>query len=374
MDERSQAASSGGEQSVPVPVEAAALRHGLAPSDLVVIDGLPIGATLTAGACKGGYSWTLRPDELPGLALVLPVHDGKAHVLDVCVLAPDADDHGLSKPKTQFQLTVVATPHHSDAGTAPGEADWAWPELPPELGDDVKRLGLIEAYLTEVQARWQAAAAQQIAVAEARIKTKYQEQMAAYEHWLETDETTHQAETEARWRRELERQVAEIEAHLTARHRDHVATVEARWRAKQATRRVPEAEAIYRSDAERRIAAAEAKLTARSEAQLTAAEARHRAEMAQRIAEVEARLTAEHQQRLAAARAEWSAAEAANLAAAKAAWKAGYERQLNGTVAQMAAHLTQELLGGDARQGVETTGAAVDGPSLRPTRSETATA
>src|SRR6185312_9214439 len=80
---------------------------GVGSTDRIIIDDLPPGASLTAGQCKSGRSWTILPHEMDEVDFVAAQADGQSHTLAVYVLTPDAFDCDLAKTKGQIQITVV---------------------------------------------------------------------------------------------------------------------------------------------------------------------------------------------------------------------------------------------------------------------------
>src|SRR5262245_17684418 len=247
------------------------MQCGLAATDSIIIDGLPPGASLTRGRRNVDRSWTLQPDEVFGLCYVSPAADGQSYTLSICVLTPDPQDHGLAKTKAQFTLPVTAPLPAPSGLLSPSETSPSaeitptielprldaavesapLPPLPPELTTDETLRRRIEAHIATLHTQWQAsetarleslteqwqeATANHVAGAEARIKAKHQEQLAAVESWVAADDAKRRVETEAKWKAEIERQVAAAEAKLTARHKEQLASAEARWRARQAMR------------------------------------------------------------------------------------------------------------------------------------------
>src|SRR5215475_3757898 len=80
---------------------------GVGSTDRIIIDGLPPGASLTAGQCKAGRSWTVLPHEMDNADFVAAQADGQTHTLAVYVLTPDPIDCDLAKTKGQIQITVT---------------------------------------------------------------------------------------------------------------------------------------------------------------------------------------------------------------------------------------------------------------------------
>ena len=80
---------------------------GVGSTDRIIIDGLPPGASLTAGQCKAGRSWTILPNEMDEVDFVAAQADGQSHTLEVYVLTPDPVDCDLAKTKGQIQITVT---------------------------------------------------------------------------------------------------------------------------------------------------------------------------------------------------------------------------------------------------------------------------
>ncbi|CUW41973.1 protein of unknown function (Cadherin-like domain 959-1046) (plasmid) [Magnetospirillum sp. XM-1] len=101
----------------------------------VVISGLPVGATLSAGTLSGG-AWHLVPADLAGLSILLPVHWAGSATLDVVATAQDGSATATSTAQvslvvdheaptaTSDPVSVIAG--HSASGAVVGsEADGA---------------------------------------------------------------------------------------------------------------------------------------------------------------------------------------------------------------------------------------------------------
>jgi len=344
---------------------------GVGSADRIIIDGVPPGASLTAGQCKAGHGWTVLPHEMDEVDFVAAQADGQTHTLAVYVLTPDPVDCDLAKTKGQIQITVTtplaAQPEPSGAEPStpgggsptdlpdnvirlPGETSAMAPhvpEMPPEIeaSDEIRMA--VEQYIAVAQAEWQAETARQVSAAEARIRTQHQDQLAVIESLLATEEQTRTAALEAKWQGEIERQVAAAEARLTSRHKEQMASVEARWRAKQAVRPGPDGTPSLDIDAlldeERRRWRGE-----QAEA-LASARAEWEAIAERRLADARAEWQIDEARRVAAVRESWQVEQIGQRKAAEAEWKAELERQVAAVEARIGAERDEQLRAAEAR-------------------------
>ena len=112
---------------------------GVGSTDRIIIDGLPPGASLTAGQCKAGRSWTILPHEMDEVDFVAAQADGQTHTLDVYVLTPDPMDCDLAKTKGQIQISVT-TPLAAQPEASSAQPSAANGDSSIELPDNVIRL------------------------------------------------------------------------------------------------------------------------------------------------------------------------------------------------------------------------------------------
>lgn len=353
---------------VPIDLRAVLAPIGVGSGDRILIDGLPPGASLTAGQCKAGRSWTVLPHEMDEVAFLAGETNGATHTLEVFVLTPDPIDCDLAKTKGHLQISVTAPlvePEPAEPPAAnglspvdlpdnvirlPGDAALSsqkLPEMPPEIeASDEVRIA-VEQYIAAAQVEWQAETVRQVAVAEARIRAKHQEQLSLIEGLLTTEETTRAAAQEEKWRAEVERQVAATEARLTARHKEQLAALEARWRVRQAGR--PGREGAPPVDIEGILDEARQRWKVEQAEALAAARAEWAATAERRLADARAEWQIDEARRSAAEREAWQAEEAARRSAIEAEWRAELERQVAAVEARIAAQHQQELAAAEAR-------------------------
>jgi colicin import membrane protein len=347
---------------------------GVGSTDRIIIDGLPPGASLTAGQCKAGRSWTILPNEMDEVDFVAAQADGQSHTLEVYVLTPDPVDCDLAKTKGQIQITVTtplaAQPEPSSVPPAalngspmelpdnvirlPGDTSAAGvhaPDLPPEIEASDEIRNAVEQYIAVAQTEWQAETTRQVSAAEARIRTQHQDQLAVIESLLATEEQMRTAALEAKWQGEIERQVAAAEARLTSRHKEQMASVEARWRAKQAVRPgsggTPSIDIDALLDDERQRWRSEQAET------LAAARAEWESVAERRLADARSEWQIDEARRVAAVRESWQAEQTGFRNAAEAEWKAELERQVAAVEARLNAQRDEEMRAAEARWRAE---------------------
>jgi hypothetical protein len=349
---------------VPLNLRAQLAEIGVGSTERVIIDGMPLGATLTKGQCKAGRSWTLLPHELDEVDFVAALADGETHTLAVFVLTPDPVDCDLAKTKGQIQITVNTPLAEQPAPTEAAEdlpnnvirlgGDHPVvnaPELPPEIEASDEIRFAVEQYIAVAQAEWQAETTRQVSAAEARIRAQHQDQLAVIEGLLATEEQTRTAALEAKWQAEVERQVAAAEARLVGRHKEQMASVEARWRVKQAVR--PGRDGTPAIDIDTLIDEERQRWRSEQSDALAAARAEWENMAERRLADARAEWQIDEARRVAAVRENWQAEQASFRSAAEAEWKAELERQVAAVEARLNAQRDEEMRAAEARWRAE---------------------
>jgi len=348
---------------VPLNLRAQLAEIGVGSTERVIIDGMPLGASLTKGQCKAGRNWTILPHELDDIDFVAAQADGETHTLAVFVLTPDPVDPDLAKTKGQIQITIntplAAQPAPAEAAAAddlpdnvirlPGEHPVATvPELPPEIEASDEIRTAVEQYIAVAQAEWQAETTRQVSAAEARIRAQHQDQLAVIEGLLATEEQTRTAALEAKWQAEVERQVAAAEARLVGRHKEQMASVEARWRVKQAVVR-PGRDGTPAIDIDTLIDEERQRWRTEQSEALAAARAEWETMAERRLADARAEWQIDEARRVAAVRENWLAEQASFRSAAETEWKAELERQVAAVEARLNAQRDEEMRAAEAR-------------------------
>jgi Bacterial SH3 domain len=95
------------------------------PSSVIVIKGLPQGSRLSTGSRRGATEWTLRPDEIGDLHLVLPPFAVGESKLTIQLVAPG--DHIVADATTMLRL--IADQEPADAGGRGTETEPAAPQV-----------------------------------------------------------------------------------------------------------------------------------------------------------------------------------------------------------------------------------------------------
>jgi hypothetical protein len=91
---------------LPLNLRSHLARFGIGSDDLIVIDGMPEDAALTAGAKKPDGSWSLREVDLDACSFMPLYGNGETYTLRACLLTPDPSDHGLAKTKGKADIKV----------------------------------------------------------------------------------------------------------------------------------------------------------------------------------------------------------------------------------------------------------------------------
>jgi hypothetical protein len=213
----------------------------------IVVENMPAGARLSAGRCNGDLSWSLAPDELADLQLILPDRADRSFALTIRVLMPDPQGYDFASTLAKFDL-FVATDGELPApvvGQPVRVDDAGWPQLVrqayarhrsshdqqthahEEGAIDIRHapidrsppLGAAPEARTRIQ--------EQRLSDEARIAVLCAEWRAEEELRLERAHTDWEAEWSERW--------CTREQELSARHALALAAAEAAWRARHDT-------------------------------------------------------------------------------------------------------------------------------------------
>lgn len=300
---------------------------------------LPARAQLSAGVRNEDASWSLTPDDLGGLALMLP--DDVEPPPGVAVRIVVIDKNENASVVGQFEVPLPRAARATPAGASPAQTA-EWQRRMDRRAAAAKRLAARTAAraLAAAEARWRAegdarlaeqaqqcerasreqieAALARATAAEAAAAGRLQEARASWqrESAQELDAARQRcAEAEAtarQLRTKLTEAAAQWEAQSEARHASHMQTVELAWRQKlEAERAARKAAEDKAATAAQRADALAAELTAAQEPRTPVAAADHHAWVQQQVQAVEARLAAEAKARLTAARAEWRKESAA---------------------------------------------------------------
>jgi len=336
-------------------------KFGIGGDDLIVIEGLPENAELTAGVCKPDGSWSLRAADVDNAAFIPLYENGETHTLKICLLTPDPGDHGLPKTKGKVQIplavplaalpvleafedvtpnrrTAIAaadnvillpadpalkaipaaalqpiattpqaaapTPSPAAAGSiATAAPTSSAPAASPAPAADQPRAATspldFDKHFAALRTEWQTNVKNQVAAAEKRLKAAHLQQLSKIQTVLAQEEATRTTAISAKWKAEMDRRAADAEAELKARAREHLVGLEARLRSKSGAG--VETAAGPTADFEERLAAARQQWQAEEAARLAAAEAECRAEVLKQRTALEAGLADSYRERLAAA-------------------------------------------------------------------------
>ena len=314
---------------LPLNLRSQLARFGVGGDDLIVIDGMPEDAALTAGAKKPDGSWSLREIDLDACNFMPLYGNGETYTLRACVLTPDFSDHGLPKTKGKAEIKVevpltplpiletfddVALPAPAPSpapdtvillpadpklkATAPAAAPPPAPTASPAASAPPPAAPIaLSPPPSQATPQPASAPAQPIALPKPdAARGTFDQQLAK----LRTE-----------WQAKVARQVAAAEERLKATHLAQLNRIQGTSAPEDVQRGAPEGKA----ELPVRTAAAEAEPTARTPDPADARAVEDRLTVARR------QWQAEHEAALAQARESWRAAEAARLAAAEAAWR-----------------------------------------------------
>jgi hypothetical protein len=241
----------------------------------IIIADMPLGARLSTGRCNSDFTWSLAPDEIEGLSIVVPDTTKQEFTLTVRVVTPDPDGYDFASTSAQFNVVVgpagSVVPFNSLKRIEPLEPR-DWPVLVRSAYD--RHLSQIGAAIAEERAHRQPSRRADAAsearrdrepgVTHATAMPETRQLAAARREW-EAEEAIRLARSRSRWETEAE-EIWRLRANDLARYyEERLAENDARWRMREAER----------------IAAADASWAAR----LVAAEARWRTEQPSQAAQ-----------------------------------------------------------------------------------------
>lgn len=213
----------------------------------LVVSDMPAGARLSAGRCNGDFTWSLLPDELDGLQLLLPEAAAAEYLLTVNIVTPDPLGYDFASTTAQFNVSVkdglASIPFNSMRRLEAAQGGWSSmlqraratqtarskPTNLPPLGtaapDD-------DARLAAAKAEWEADEDMRLARARARWEAEAEaiwEQRAA---GLVEQHKMDARESETRWKERETERLALAEAMWSAR----LAAAEIHWQSGESDR------------------------------------------------------------------------------------------------------------------------------------------
>jgi hypothetical protein len=254
---------------IPLDLRAPLSRLGALDGFYIVVENMPTGARLSAGRCNGDLSWSLAPDELAGLQLILPDGAHRPFALTIRILTPDPQGYDFASTLAKFELfgaTDGEPPTIPTVGQPVQGYGTDWPQMVRqayarhqashdqrkhgrgERGADTPRTPVDrslppgaaptdrphieeqrisdEARIAALCAEWRAEEELRLARARADWEAEWRENWRARELELGTRHALALAAAEASWRARQGTLVASLEAQCSAR----LATAELRWR------------------------------------------------------------------------------------------------------------------------------------------------
>lgn len=247
-------------RAVPLDLRGPIARLGPLDGIYIVVENMPTGARLSRGRCNSDLTWSLAPDELEGLELIMLGRAHRPFALTVRILTPDPHGYEFASTLAKFDLFGTS---EGEPATMRGLSERArsaadWPQMvrqayarhraqqDEQVPDEATRVGSIEL-TPEERIRVE----QQRLSDEARLAALRAEWQAEEDLRLERAREDWDAKWWERWRtRELElnqrhaQVLAGAEAAREARENALTASLDAQWSARLAA-----VEACWRSDA-----------------------------------------------------------------------------------------------------------------------------
>ncbi|MCH8184401.1 MAG: hypothetical protein IID55_14585, partial [Proteobacteria bacterium] len=88
----------------------------------LIIEGMPVGGTLSAGTNNWDNTWSLKTEDLKNLQFISCEGDDKDHTLTVRVLRYDADGFDVATTAALYDVTVEPSSAAVNGTQAPGAA------------------------------------------------------------------------------------------------------------------------------------------------------------------------------------------------------------------------------------------------------------
>ena len=355
-----------GRKRTPVALEIATelSERGISGQLTVIVEGLPVGATLSAGTNNWDRTWSLAAKDLDGLKFYPPNGGDDDHVLAVRVLRFDDDGYEAANTVALFDMSV----HVSKAGTSAADtksaeqeqlavAEWeeaaaerltaakakweetaeksltvarkAWEKETARYAAAAKKKWDTEAKknLSHAKAQWKAAQSERIANAKALWAEEEAQQLSALNTTWQAESQARSSDSKADWQAAEQKRLAAEKSAWQKEEERHLAAAKTAWD-KQASERLAVAKAAWEPLAEQRIATAKIAWEAGLEQNLTEAMARWRAKEEKQLAKFHATWQREEERRLAADKSVWDKQASERLAVTKAAWEAELDQNL----------------------------------------------
>ena len=128
-----------GTEDIPVPLDITAALNDLDGSEIltIIINGLPLGASLSAGTDKGNGSWILTQAQLANLTLTAPPDfSGNISLLVSAISSENGTTSAISKP-LEISIAAVADTPHLTVSPASGNEDSTIPLNISAFSDDL---------------------------------------------------------------------------------------------------------------------------------------------------------------------------------------------------------------------------------------------
>ena len=295
------------DEAIPIPLDVAGhlAQRGLSGMLTVIVEGMPAGASLSAGTNKWDGTWSLVPRDLSGLCFIAPRGRTGGHTLTIRVLKLDSDGFDVATTAALFDIRADDAAGGAGVAESSGEAAPA-AQVPMEQGFVVERL------LAQAREEWQAKADATFGAAQAQWASEEEQRLA---------------QARAAWEAEEEERRTAADAALTAEEETRLAAARAAWE-EEANQRLTAAESTWSVEEKRRRASAKAAIEAEVKKHLTRAQEAWRAEEQKRLEKASAVWESAEQKQLEAARAAWEAAENRRLKEAQLAWQIVEDRGL----------------------------------------------
>lgn len=205
--------------SIPLDLHPALTELGAIDGNYVVISDVPRGVRFSAGRSNTNSTWSLLPDELTDLAVILPPGAETKFALTVSVATPDPDGYEFASTTAQFSVLVAtescSIPFNSLKRLSPrGQPDWPSQvarafeahQSRYKLCRDDREPGIRkETAVIDMDER-------------ARLRTEWQ-----------ADEDVRMARARDRWQTEAENVWLQRAAELAECHQRELKEAEARW-------------------------------------------------------------------------------------------------------------------------------------------------
>ncbi len=198
---------------IPLDILPELSERGVSGKMMLIVEGMPIGSSLSAGTNNWDNTWSLKVDELSGLRFIPSAGDHGGHTLTVRVLCFDADGFDVASTAALIDIAVEPAAAAANGTGAPGAGDRMLAEAEAR-GKVEQKQALEEARdawqareedrLAEAKAQWEREFAERLARIEGNVAVEQNKRLAAALAAQKSEENNQRAAARAAWNAEAD--------------------------------------------------------------------------------------------------------------------------------------------------------------------------